>query len=190
MSSFADEECGELSQGASVVLQGVMAVGWSKVLRRRIVAEREARRSSRQRVLRMCEMNARRSLVLSGAWVYVKRGSLPVFKKKAPAMIRGSALLPIHVIASGSESEDEPLIRRVVKTQGFVASTFNGSDSEQGSSESERSVMARKEFVDESEGGSETESSDSESESSESGSESESDGDVMGNEEFHIDRAS
>jgi hypothetical protein len=76
MSSFVEEECGELSKGGSVVLQGVMAASWGKVLRRRVVAEREARRSSRQRVLRMCEMTARRSLVLYGAWVYVKRGSV------------------------------------------------------------------------------------------------------------------
>jgi hypothetical protein len=176
MRSLVDEECGELSKKTSVVLQGVMAAGWGKVLRRRVIAKREVHRSSRQRVLRKSEMIARRDLVLSGSWVYVKKSPTPVIKKKPSLKLQGSVFQPILVFSSGDDSEDEPLVRRVVKAQGFVASTFDCSDSEASFSEEEGYEPPQKEYAEESGGASETESSDSESGSGSAceGSESES----------------
>jgi hypothetical protein len=155
MNIYVESESLELPKSASVVLQGTMALSWDKVLRRRVVARRDAQRSSRKRALRMSSMMVRRSLVLSGVSLIVKGRSTPT--------IRGSAQRPICVLDSDEESEDEPLIRRVVPRVEFKVSTFDCSDSPMESSASGESSEGE-ECSEESEGASETESSESESE--------------------------
>jgi len=131
---YLADECEEMASSSSVVLQGSMARGWGKVLRRRAVAHLGAARSSRSRVFRLKAMLERRDLVLSGKAVEPRVPEVSVFQP-----ISGSDLSQ----ESGEDSEDEPLIRKVVH-KGFKSSTFDvplsGPSSESGfSSDSEES---------------------------------------------------
>jgi len=131
---YLADECEEMTSSSSIVLQSSMAKGWGKVLRRRAVAHLGAARSSRSRAFRLKRMLERRYLVLSGKAVVPRDPEVSVF----PA-VTGSDLLQ----ESGEDSEDEPLIRKVVH-KGFESSTFDvplsGSSLESGfSSNSEES---------------------------------------------------
>ena len=131
---YLADECKEMTSSSSIVLQSSMAKGWGKVLRRRAVAHLGAARSSRSRAFRLKRMLERRDLVLSGKAVEPRTSEVSVL----PAF---SGLdLPQD---SGEDSEDEPLIRKVV-SKGFKSSTFDvplsGPSSESGfSSNSEES---------------------------------------------------
>jgi len=112
---YLADECEEMASSSSVVLQGSMARGWGKVLRRRAIAHLGAARSSRSRAFRLKAMLERRDLVLSGKAVEPRVPEVSVFQA-----ISGSDLLQ----ESGEDSEDEPLIRKVVH-KGFRSSTFD-----------------------------------------------------------------
>jgi hypothetical protein len=131
---YLADECDEMASSSSIVLQSAMAKGWGKVLRRRAVAHLGAARSSRSRVFRLKRMLERRDLALSGQVV--------VPKVVEPSIVPVLSSLN-DSFESESESEDEPLIHRVVK-EGFKSSTFDaplsGPSSESGfSSDSEES---------------------------------------------------
>ena len=112
---YLADECDEMAPSSSIVLQSAMAKGWGKVLRRRAVAHLGAARSSRSRVFRLKRMLERRDLALSGQVV--------VPKVVEPSIVPVLSSLN-DSFESESESEDEPLIRRVVK-EGFKSSTFD-----------------------------------------------------------------
>ena len=131
---YLADECDEMASSSSVVLQSSMAKGWGKVLRRHAVAHLGAARSSRSRTFRLKRMLERRDLVLSGKAVEPRVPEVSVFQA-----VSGSDQLQ----ESGEDSEDEPLIRKVVH-KGFKSSTFDvplsGPSSESGfSSNSEES---------------------------------------------------
>jgi len=131
---YLADECDEMASSSSVVLQSSMAKGWGKVLRRRAVAHLGAARSARSRAFRLKKMLERRDLVLSGKVVVPRVSEISI----SPTY---SGFDLSH--ESGEESEDEPLIRKVVQ-KGFKSSTFDaplsGASSESGiSSDSEES---------------------------------------------------
>ena len=121
---WVSEECVELSSSTSVTLQSAMAKGWEKVLRRRAVARLGAARSSRSRAYRRSQMTARRDLVLG------KRGdSHSGVAVPSTGSVTSMNSLTSMAEDSGVDSEDEPLVRRVV----------SGSETEQSSDDSQSS---------------------------------------------------
>ena len=106
---WVSDECVELSSSTSVTLQSTMVKGWEKVLRRRAVARLGAARSFRSRACRRSKMSAHRDLV---------RGERGDSHSRVAAPPTGSVTPTISAASMADESEvdseDEPLICRVV----------------------------------------------------------------------------
>jgi len=146
---WVSDESVELSSSTSVTLQSTMAKGWEKVLRRRAVARLGAARSSRSRAYRRSKMTARRNLVLG------ERGdSQPCVAEPSAGLVTCA----ISVASMGDESEvdteDEPLIRRVVSG----SETSQSSDDSQSSDEDDAKEEDSQVGESEREGSSEEES--------------------------------
>ena len=152
---WVSDECLELSSSTSVTLQSTMAEGGEKVLRRRAVARLGAARSSRSRAFRRSKMTARRNLILGE-----ERDS-----QSSVAAPSASLVVPaISVASMGDESqgdsEDEPLIRRVVSGSETSQLSDDSQSSDEDDAGEEDSQAAESER-----GGSSEEESDSETES-------------------------
>ena len=148
---WVSEECVELSSSTSVTLQSTMAKGWEKVLRRRAVARLGVARSSRSRAYRRSRMTARRDLVLG------KRGDS---HSGIAGSVTSTNSLTSMVEDSGVDSEDEPLIRRVVSESETEQSSDDSQSSEEDDAKEEDSQAEESERE-----GSSEEESDSGSES-------------------------
>ena len=148
---FESEEYEELPSSSSVVLQHSMVRWWAKVLRRPAVAHLGASQASRRRAVRLLRMAERRNLALLGDVVAVS----PSSGSAVPCVSKVS-----HDLASGDESEDEPLFRRVASYPGFQPSAFDVPSASLESGQEDSSGFEESECEDASEEESETESVD------------------------------